>query len=189
VRCQWKNTNLRLKQKRSRFLAVINSPFFLWVISALLLSIGGSYITNHKQCLDDAEKIIERRNHLGQELLVREGALAARVAKAKTLQEANKELSTVLRPPSPAADQDNPGSIFTDLSARNYVELQAEFETLTSRIKYAKFPDANISERRLKSMATSGDAEKMAEEFQRSPPDEDQVLRLTQMSFGLSVAR
>jgi hypothetical protein len=122
-------------------------------------------------------------------LLIRESALAARVAKAKTLQEANKELSTSFLPPPPAADQDNPSSIFTDLSARNYAEIKAEFETLTSRIKYAELPDPSITERRLKSMVPFGDAEKVAQEFQQSPPDEDQTLRLAQMSFGLSVAR
>src|SRR5215469_1400068 len=93
------------KPERNRLLAVINSAFFLWVMSALLLSIGGSYITNHKQCLDDAEKVIERRSHLSQELFFRGGALADRMAKAKTVLEATQaEITLLLRPP-PAADQ------------------------------------------------------------------------------------
>ena len=175
--------------ERNRLLAVINSAFFLWVMSALLLSIGGSYITNHKQCLDDAEKVIERRSHLSQELLFRDGALADRIAKAKTLEEANQAGNTLLLRPPPAADQTKPGSIFTDLSERNYTEVQTEFETLTDRIKYAELPDSSIKERRLKSMVTSLDAEKMAQEFQERPPDEGRMLKFIQMNIGLDVAR
>ena len=173
------------KPERNRLLAVINSAFFLWVMSALLLSIGGSYITNHRQCLDDAEKIIERRKHLSGELLSRNSALAARVSEAKT--QANQGVSALVMQQPPAADQDKRGSIFTDLFGRNYPEIQAEFETLTARIRYAKHPDPTIAERRKKTVETALD-EKMYKEFQQSPPDEGRMLKLMQVEMRLFVA-
>jgi hypothetical protein len=175
------------KPKRNRFLGVINSAFFLWLMSALFLSIGGSYITNHRQCLDDAEKIIERRKHLSQELLSRNAALAARVSEAKTLQEANQEASALLMQQPPAANQDKRGSIFTDLFSRNYPEIQAEAETFTGRIKYAEHPDPTIAEHRKKSVETALD-EKMYKEIQQSPPDAGRKLKLMQVEIRFFVA-
>ena len=130
------------KPKRNKLLAVINSPFFLWVMSVLLLSIGGSYVSNYKQCRDDAEKTIERRNHLSQELLVRLTAVSARVTEAKTLQEATHELNALILPQPATPDRDIPSSIFKDLSLISYAEMQKEFQTLMGRITYAALPGA-----------------------------------------------
>jgi len=175
------------KPKRNRFLTVINSAFFLWVMSALFLSIGGSYLTNHRQCLDDAEKIIERRNQLSVELQSRNNTVAHRLTEAKTFQEANQEVSTLLLQ-QPAVGQDKRGSIFSDLSNKTYPELQTEFGTLTDRIKYAEFPDPSIVEYRQKLAETPPDV-KLHEDSQQSPPDEGRMLKLMQVAMRLSVAK
>ena len=62
--------------KRNRFLAVINSAFFLWCISALFLTVGGGYLTNHQQCVREADQLIERRSLLTQELYGRQLAFS-----------------------------------------------------------------------------------------------------------------
>src|SRR5262245_57181307 len=183
------------KPKRNRLLAVINSPFFLWVMSVLLLSIGGSYITNHKQCRDDAEKAIERRNRLSQESLVRLNAVAVRVTGAENLQEATHELSTLILPQPVAPDRDTPSSIFKDLSQISYAEMQKEFEALTGRITYAALPDPSLAKYRQKSTKTLR-GEKMFQEPQalseddkkRSSPDESQLLKLLQRNMSLFAA-
>ena len=120
------------RPKRGRLLAIINSSFFIWLMSVLLLTIGGSYITNHKQCLDDAEKIISRRDHLEQELHSRQADYHRHVTEAKTYQEAFSML------------QDKGGSIFTDLAPLSYSEVEGELLTLTKRTRYAEFHDPDI---------------------------------------------
>jgi hypothetical protein len=117
------------KPKRGRLLAIINSSFFLWLMSVLLLTIGGSYITNHKQCLDDAEKIIDRRRHLRAELYSRDIDYVRRVKEATTLREAAYTFP------------DKRGSIFSDLANLTYQELQGEYHTLDNRIRYEEFHD------------------------------------------------
>jgi hypothetical protein len=122
------------RPKRGRLLAIINSSFFIWLMSVLFLTIGGSYVTNHRQCLDDAEKIISRREHLRQELRSRDVDYYRRVAKANTLQEAELWRDWA----------DKRGSIFTDLANLTYREVHGEYAKLGDRIRYEEFDDLAI---------------------------------------------
>ena len=126
------------KPKRGRLLAIINSSFFIWLMSVLLLTIGGSYITNHKQCLDDAEKIMDRRDHLRQEMYVRDFDYEHRVAEAKTFREAVSA--------SPRGPAKQP--LFSALGNLSYGEMHGEYYTLSERIRYEEFPDPAIDKLR-----------------------------------------
>jgi hypothetical protein len=119
------------KPKRNRFFVIINSAAFIWLASVFVITIGGGYITNHKQCMDDAEKIIERRSHLSLEMRGREGAYLTRVSDAKTIQDAS-------------TFPDKRGSIYTDLSATAYPEVRVEYLLLTRRVRYAEIHDPNM---------------------------------------------
>lgn len=173
------------KPKRNRLLAIINSAFFLWLMSALLLTVGGGYITNHKQCLEDADKIISRRSHLRQELFNRDLAYQRRVSEAKSFPEA-------------FTFPDKRGSVFADLSNLSYNEVQGEYLALTNRIRYAELPDSNVSKHRAAwSDYTSLEIDKLHREIQRpldddnnqSPSDEARLVKSMQLNADLYVAR
>lgn len=179
------------KAPDNKLLAFINSPIFIWLLSALVLTIGGAYITNHKQCRDDAEKIIERRKHLRQELFSRELDRDRRVANAKTAQEAIAEAMPTM--------QDKRGSIFADLSNINYSELSGEFLTLTRRIRYTELPDPSIADYRRKSMRENAasfsfnNKERIQEPLdgKKQPPpiDEGSLLKGVQLALRLAFAK
>ena len=57
--------------KRNVVLAVINSGFFLWLLSAALLTGGGGYITNHQECMREANQLIQRRSLVSEEMFGR----------------------------------------------------------------------------------------------------------------------
>ncbi|WP_140646688.1 hypothetical protein [Mesorhizobium sp. B3-1-6] len=46
----------------------VNSPFFLWLASASLITAAGSYLTNHRQCMADSMRLISEYNVLRSEL-------------------------------------------------------------------------------------------------------------------------
>jgi hypothetical protein len=63
--------------KRNIIVAIINSGFFLWVLSAIFLTFGGSFISKHSDCVslyrtvsdefDDLNgEIISRQQHIDQ---------------------------------------------------------------------------------------------------------------------------
>jgi hypothetical protein len=63
------------KPKRNKLLAIINSPFFLWLMSLVILTIGGTYVGAYQQCTKEAldqitldvkiqREYIERRGHI-----------------------------------------------------------------------------------------------------------------------------
>jgi hypothetical protein len=114
--------------RRSRLWTFLNSAFVIWCLSAILLTVGGGYITNHQQCMRDADQIIDRRSHLALELFSRRAAFATRVSEAKTLQ-----------PPFLPGKQ---GSLYSDLSGIPYGEVEKEFLLLIKRIEQEEFPDA-----------------------------------------------
>jgi hypothetical protein len=104
--------------KPSRLWTFLNSALFIWFLSASLLTVGGGYITNHQQCMRDADQIINRRTHLTSEIFARNAAFAASVADAKKLQ-----------PPFLPGKQ---GSLYPDLSNIPYGEVERELGCSTS---------------------------------------------------------
>jgi len=122
------------KPRQNRVWMILNSAFVLWLLSAILITGGGTYITGHKQCLADADQIINRRARLRQELFGRDLAYARRIADPKTFE------FTV---------PDKRGSVLADLSNVGYAEIQAEYMNLTSRVRYADIPELNVNALRL----------------------------------------
>jgi hypothetical protein len=60
------------KPKENKFWALLNKPFTLWLLSLILLTVGGSYISAYRQCQQDAYAQIEQFQKLRRELLERE---------------------------------------------------------------------------------------------------------------------
>jgi hypothetical protein len=118
--------------KRSRIGIVINSAFFIWCISALFLTLGGGYVTNHQQCMREADQIIERKKLISQE-------------------GAGRRLAFSIALESPTAPRQLPsmptsaGSVAPELAKMSYVDVQLELSKLVGRIEYEKLPDTSIS--------------------------------------------
>lgn len=144
------------KPKGNRFWAFINSAIFIWFLSATVLAMGGGYITNHQQCLHDAEQIIDRRARLGLELAGRQRAFNDTVQQAKTQKDA---------PFGPGIK----GSVYDDLSKMSYFEVSNEFLKLEGRVERVQFPDGDeIHQARMKWMEFNRAlADKMFDEAQK----------------------
>ena len=60
------------KPKESKLVAVLNSGFFLWLLTLCVVTAGGAYLTSYQQCRKDAEEEIERSTRIQRELFQRE---------------------------------------------------------------------------------------------------------------------
>ncbi|KJC49094.1 hypothetical protein UP09_07635 [Bradyrhizobium sp. LTSP885] len=126
-----------VEPKKSKLWAFINSGIVLWLLSALLLSVGGGYVTNHAQCMKEAEQLINRQSMFIQELYGRELAFKTTVDDAKTVQKI---------PFLPGSD----GSIWPELAKLQYLQVLQEFGLLNGRVAYDDLPDDFIAKARAK---------------------------------------
>jgi hypothetical protein len=55
-------------QKKFWLFALINSAFFLWLLTALFVTTGGTYISKRLECMKDAQDAVDRYNLLYDEL-------------------------------------------------------------------------------------------------------------------------
>jgi hypothetical protein len=60
------------KPKKATLVAILNSGFFLWLLTLCVVSAGGAYLTSYQQCSKDAEEEIERNTKIQRELFQRE---------------------------------------------------------------------------------------------------------------------
>jgi hypothetical protein len=120
-----------LTPKRNTVLAVINSAFFIWCISAALLTVGGGYVTNHQQCMREADQIIERRNLFSQELSSRRLAFSTALENATVLQKLPYGPTTA-------------GSIVPEFSKKSYLDVLMESLSVGRRVAYEELPDPSI---------------------------------------------
>jgi hypothetical protein len=87
--------SLATPKPRNRFLAVINAPFTLWFLSAVVLGFGSVYYTTYKQCVVDATKISDDYSLYRTELIHRQISLAHTIKSAKTLAEVYKAQQSI----------------------------------------------------------------------------------------------
>lgn len=57
--------------KGAHRLAVLNSPFTIWLLSSILLGFGGWIYAGHRDCNTDLEKLTDRHEHLAIEVFNR----------------------------------------------------------------------------------------------------------------------
>lgn len=84
------------KRFSKRLIAIINSGFFLWVLSAAALSIGGTYYVQHKECLADAARLVDKFENARKELNSRENYVRDAAFRARNIH----ELKEMLKAPS-----------------------------------------------------------------------------------------
>lgn len=71
---------------------VINSPAFLWVATAILVTIGGASITQMQQCSADAAKLSERFEKLADEIEYRGRRLDEELRRNSSVEEFGEKL-------------------------------------------------------------------------------------------------
>jgi hypothetical protein len=147
----------RIDPKPNRLWIFLNSALFIWFLSAGLLTVGGGYITNHQQCMRDADQLTSRRAHLVSELLSRKAAFATSVANVKRLQ-----------PPFLPGKQ---GSLYPDLANVSYGEVEKEFWTIIERVEWEELPDKRIIDAQLRWLDySSSRADREYERFRETSP-------------------
>ena len=85
----------RLEPEKNTFLKYANMPFVLWLLSAIILSLGGAYFTGYQQCIKDATDLGEKYNQLSRELFQRNDAIASIVENAKLMDDVVKQANVI----------------------------------------------------------------------------------------------
>ncbi|MGA2895171.1 MAG: hypothetical protein ABSE22_20090 [Xanthobacteraceae bacterium] len=132
------------KPKRRTFWELLNSGFVLWLLSVVLLSVGGGYISNHQQCMKDADTIIAQRFPLQEEIIGRQAVFLTAVQNTKHFQEAPAhpdELSPSTR-----------GSSYSFYSNASYLEVMDHFSNWKRRIDRDEFPDPRFNSEGLRQL-------------------------------------
>lgn len=80
--------------KRSRFLAFINSPAFLWSLSVFVLTAGGGIYSTYKQCISDSKQVLNTYMRLRFEISYREDKIATQIQNAKTMDDVRKSVDS-----------------------------------------------------------------------------------------------
>jgi hypothetical protein len=80
------------KPTKSKFVAVLNSGFFLWLLTLTVVTSGGAYLTSYQQCRKDAEEEIERNTRIQRELFQRELKIREIILTARSVQEMKNQL-------------------------------------------------------------------------------------------------
>jgi hypothetical protein len=84
------------KPQKSRIIAIINSSFFIWLLSAIFLTLGSFFLSARRECTDKAEKFVTDYAKLNSELLGRRASLVAAI-KASNKMDDVKAASKTLR--------------------------------------------------------------------------------------------
>jgi hypothetical protein len=97
---QWSNFRARLDaspkspEKPNLILRILNSPFTIWLLSAIVITVGGSYITGYQKCEADAGRLITNYYKDQIELIRRFDYVRAKVSAAKSFEDINHAFET-----------------------------------------------------------------------------------------------
>ncbi len=116
------------KQKNNRFLSIINSAAFLWFLSALFVTAGGSYYTKYQECARQADETIDKFQHLNEELYIRRKAIFQAISDGASMDAIRSSI------------KDLP-SIYVELKPRTIPDLDAEFRKLNARIDHSRLDE------------------------------------------------
>lgn len=126
---------------------VLNSAFFLWSLTAILLTCGGSYLTKRQECLRDFGKLSEAYDPLQDEIFHRRAGLVVAVRKVNDFEQLTELLKTqTSRDPS-----------FSNVSL---TELIFRRDRLVKSIDFSGYkPDNELRERLFEHFSENTDGE------------------------------
>lgn len=110
------------KPQSNRTVRIINSPIFIWLLSALFLAFGGAYVTQYQQCSREADRLRNQYYHLAGEIYIRQERVAAAVEGAASIDDIKLALKSL-------------PSLYADLKDRSLFELNREFRQIEARIE------------------------------------------------------
>jgi len=113
------------KPVQSVAIRVANSPLFIWFLSALLLTVGGGYLTHSQQCSREALQIKEQYYRLTLEIYRRQQDIVSAVEEATTIQELRGRLN-------------NLPFVYAELRYRTLRDLQRELRAITARFEVSE---------------------------------------------------
>lgn len=80
------------RPKKSGVIRIINSGFFLWLLTLLVVTAGGTYLTSYQQCRKDAADEIEKNTKVQRELFQREVKIREIIFNSTSVVEMNSKL-------------------------------------------------------------------------------------------------
>ena len=115
------------KPEKSSLVAIINSGFFLWLLTLCVVSAGGAYLTSYQQCRKDAEDEIERNTKIQRELFQRELKIREIILTSPTVAEMKNQLK-------------QPNSYYPEFSGFPNLLLQESHAAFLNRVIDLKIP-------------------------------------------------
>jgi hypothetical protein len=109
---------------RGKWLRTLNSPLFLWLMSAIFISFAGLMVTKRSACISEADQLSDRFTKLDNEIFFRQTYIANVLKQAKSLNDLRSKLKAV-----PSQRQ--------DLAAQNLDDLIDEREKMRTRIDFS----------------------------------------------------
>jgi hypothetical protein len=83
---------LEKKPQKMRWLVVINSPIVIWLLSVILITLGGGYYTAYRQCIGDGRLISLTYTTYKYEIVHRQNAIVKAISDATTIAVLRKAL-------------------------------------------------------------------------------------------------
>jgi hypothetical protein len=89
---QYRTRHLRALERdpRRKLFVVINSAFFLWILTAFCIAIGGSFFSQKQKCTAEANSLYLRYGNLDDEIRSRDSHMRRAVRNAKTFSDVVK---------------------------------------------------------------------------------------------------
>ncbi len=121
-----------LEEPPNRIIAILNSAFFIWLVSAVFVTVGGSYFSGIQKCTADAEGIIDRYDLLESEYYSREYYYYGAVLSANTIEDLAKSKGEYK-------------SSYSEFQTKDYHEIQREIDSILHRIPPMSKDDLKIA--------------------------------------------
>jgi hypothetical protein len=110
------------RPKQSSIGRIINTPLFIWLLSAAFLTVGGGYFTHYQQCSRDVAELRDRFYRLSYEVYRRSDHIAFSVKQANSVHDIRSALNAL-------------PTFYSDYRQRTLRELQRELRQIQARIE------------------------------------------------------
>ncbi|MEW6450044.1 MAG: hypothetical protein AB1490_05310 [Pseudomonadota bacterium] len=85
------------KPKANRLLAILNSAFFLWIMTAIFLTVGGAFFTAAQQCSIEANKQADLYSDLTSQIIYRGSRIREMIEQASNIEAIKKNAGVLVR--------------------------------------------------------------------------------------------
>lgn len=118
----------------NRVLKVLNAPITIWFLSAIFLSVGGTYYATFQQCHRDFNLFREQYDKIANEYLTRRRIIAGRLIEAKSVEAVKAAVS-------------NNDGLYAEYRGRPYYEIEDLFNRLSAQVDSVVILSENANNR------------------------------------------